>query len=158
MRGGRTKVSQYVRFTGLSGLSRAQNLLVGGKESIITVSGTVYKVHEFNATGTLEVAPFATLRNVEALVIAGGGGAGNFPCTGGGGAGGYRSFVVGENSGGGSSAGSPVTFASGSTYTVVVGAGGAVGSSGVDSSLVVPVGTSSGSSGTTVSSGSGSTI
>jgi hypothetical protein len=74
MRGGRTRVSQYVAIAGLSGLNRNQNLLAGGAESIITVSGVVYKVHTFTATGSLTVAPYASIGSVEYLVVAGGGG------------------------------------------------------------------------------------
>jgi predicted Rossmann-fold nucleotide-binding protein len=77
MRGGRTRVSQYVAIAGLSGLNRNQNLLAGGAESIITVSGVVYKVHTFTATGSLTVAPYASIGSVEYLVVAGGGGGGN---------------------------------------------------------------------------------
>jgi hypothetical protein len=69
--------------------------------------------------------------SVEYLVIAGGGGGGASAWTttgasgGGGGAGGYRCSVLGENSGGGASAESPLAVTAGTSYTVTIGAGGA---------------------------------
>lgn len=55
---------------------------------------------------------------------AGSGDAGPGAGHGGGGAGGYRCSVTGESSGGGSSAENKLSITSGSTYSVVVGAGG----------------------------------
>jgi hypothetical protein len=72
------------------------------------------------------------------LVIAGGGGGGNdVPnyAGGGGGAGGYRNSFSTEASGGGGSSEASLTFNSGTVYTVTVGAGGAVTTNGVDSSI-----------------------
>jgi len=82
------------------------------------------------------------------LVIAGGasGGiaTGSDPGAGGGGAGGYRNSFNSEASGGGSAAESNLTLASGTVYTITVGAGGATkvhtgsianGNSGVNSSI-----------------------
>ena len=78
----------------------------------------------FNASGNLTTAPYTTA--VQYVIVAGGGGGDTEGAgSGGGGGGGYRSSVPGESSGGGASAEplSPVT--GGSTYPVVVGAGGA---------------------------------
>jgi hypothetical protein len=72
------------------------------------------------------------------LVIAGGGGGGNDVIGysgGGGGAGGYRNSYSTEPSGGGGSSEASLTFNSGTVYTVTVGAGGAVSTNGVDSSI-----------------------
>ena len=63
---------------------------------------------------------------VNYLVIAGGG-AGGDSQGGGGGAGGYRNSVIGELTGGGGSAETPLTLVTSLTYTVTVGAGGAAG-------------------------------
>ena len=67
--------------------------------------------------------------NAEYLVVAGGGGlqtrAGYTGTYGGGGAGGYRSSVVGQPSGGGASAESLFALQPSTSYTVIVGAGGA---------------------------------
>lgn len=82
-----------------------------------------YWVHTFTSSGTF--TPTQNLSNVEYLVVAGGGGGGG----GGGGAGGYRSSVVGELSGGNSTAESRLSLTSGTNYTVTIGAGGA-GSAG----------------------------
>ena len=76
------------------------------------------------------------------LVIGGGGGGGgglsgdrgNGGGGSGGGAGGYRCSVTGETSGRGSTAEEPLYLPKG-TYTVVVGAGGAIGGQGQDSSI-----------------------
>lgn len=80
-----------------------------------------YWVHTFTASGTF--TPTASLSNVEYVVIGGGGGGGGAE-GGAGGAGGYRSSVVGESSGGGGSAESRLSLASGTNYTVTIGAGG----------------------------------
>jgi hypothetical protein len=78
-----------------------------------------YYVHTFTASGTF--TPTTNLSNVDYLVVAGGAGTG----AGGGGAGGYRSSVTGESSGGGASAEAKLSLASGTAYTVTIGAGGA---------------------------------
>ena len=69
--------------------------------------------------------------SLEYLVIAGGAGGGGAQAdgdgAGAGGAGGYRSSVVGQNSGGGSSAETQPTISVGEEYLVTVGAGGAGG-------------------------------
>ena len=84
-----------------------------------TTSGD-YTIHTFNSSGTFTIS--AGTGDVEYLVVAGaGGGAGLY---GAGGAGGYRSSVVGESSGGNSSAETVLNLSSGD-YTVTVGAGGA---------------------------------
>lgn len=66
---------------------------------------------------------------VDFLVIAGGGGSSR-DLGGGGGAGGYRNSYNNESSGGGGSSESALTFNSGTTYTITVGAGGAEVGSG----------------------------
>jgi hypothetical protein len=86
---------------------------------IITEDST-YWYHTFGASGAFTPKQALT---VEYVVIAGGGGGG---CGrgGGGGAGGYRSSVIGELSGGGASAESVLSVASGTPLTVTIGAGG----------------------------------
>jgi membrane-bound inhibitor of C-type lysozyme len=93
----------------------------------ITESGG-YRIHTFTSSGTFSVESGSS--EVEYVVVAGGG-AGGYEA--GGGAGGYRSSVVGESSGGGSSAESKLSVSSGS-YTVTVGAGG----SGIESANQSP--------------------
>ena len=85
----------------------------------ITQSGG-YTIHTFTASGT-----FVANRDmdVEYVVVAGGGG-GGFNLGGGGGGGGYRSSVTGESSGGGASAEPKLRVNSGTSYSIVVGAGG----------------------------------
>jgi len=85
----------------------------------ITTSGG-YTIHTFNSSGT-----FVANRNldVEYLVVAGGGG-GGAQHGGGGGAGGYRCSVTGESSGGGASAEQRLRVLTGTSYNVIVGAGG----------------------------------
>jgi len=83
--------------------------------------GRTYRAHQFTNVGnsTFTVQTVGSDPTVEYLVIAGGGGG----CVGGGGAGGYRSSVVGQLSGGNSTAESKITL-SAQGYTVLVGAGG----------------------------------
>jgi hypothetical protein len=74
--------------------------------------------------------------SLDFLVIAGGG-AGGFGFAneyggGGGGAGGYRNSFSTETSGGGGSSESTITFVSGVTYTITVGAGGTAGTNGTN--------------------------
>jgi hypothetical protein len=69
MRGGRTKVSQYV------GAGNRANILSGGTESYTQVGGVLYKVLTFTSTGTLTVSALGGI-NAEYLVVAGGGGGG----------------------------------------------------------------------------------
>ena len=89
---------------------------------------------------------------IEYIVVAGGGGGGGAVRGGGGGAGGYRSSVVGESSGGGSSSESTLTVSAGTTYTVIIGAGGNSGIYSTDN------GAAGGSSGSTSSFGSISSV
>ena len=97
----------------------------------ITTDGT-YWIHTFNST---DVFIPQTSLSCDYLVIAGGAG-GAYNAGGGGGAGGLRSTV--GATGGGGSLESKITAASGTAYTVTVGAGGAGGISsavyGVDGS------------------------
>lgn len=86
----------------------------------------------FRNSGLSVVNP--TPFDIDFLVI-GGGGAGGF--AGGGGAGGYRCSVTGENSGELTSAMPKLIGIRGITYTVTVGAGGAAGSNGNASEILV---------------------
>lgn len=90
--------------------------------SIIQTDGT-YWYHAFLASGTFTPAVGLTC---DYLVVAGGGAGGGSNGTsqssGGGGAGGYRATV--GTSGGGGSAESALSLASGTAYTVTIGAGG----------------------------------
>lgn len=107
------------------GADRVTGVSPAAEGGTITTAGG-YTIHTFNASGT-----FKANRNldVEYLVIAGGGG-GGMNAGGGGGAGGYRSSVIGQLSGGGASAESRLTVTSDTSYPVVIGAGGAGGTSG----------------------------
>lgn len=97
----------------------------------ITYDST-YFYHTFGASGTF--TPQQNLTDVDYLVIAGGGGGGDGNAnTGGGGAGGLRSTV--DVTGGGGTLESKISLASGTGYTVTVGAGGVGNSNGVDSSI-----------------------
>ena len=80
---------------------------------------------KFQRKGVWPKVPF----DVEYLVVAGGGG-GGFRRGGGGGAGGYRTSV--GTSGANSSAESALSVSPGIAYTVTVGNGGSVGTSGVN--------------------------
>lgn len=101
------------------------NLLAsGGTQSV--VNG--FAVHTFNASGNFSV--LSSPLTVEYIVMAGGGAGGpnaGFFAGAGGGGGGYRSSIAGQLSGGNASAESALTLSPGS-YTVTIGAGGAVNS------------------------------
>ena len=94
--------------------------ITGGDETTITENNVTYKVHTFTTTGILTVTSAENnLAHVEYLVLAGGGGGGgNNTYGGGGGAGGYRIGTVSLNV---------------ETYTINVGAGGAISTNGEDS-------------------------
>ena len=124
-----TSLSIAIRSGNLVAGSTVSLYGIGGPGSIAAkaVGGSVarvgdYWVHTFTSSGIF--SPLENLTNVEYLVVAGGGGSGPF-YSGGGGAGGYRCSVVGENSGGGASAETRLSFTAGTSHTVVVGAGGA---------------------------------
>jgi hypothetical protein len=80
--------------------------------------------------------------SIEYLVVAGGGGGGGISTEigsnigGGGGGGGYLSSIPGESSGGGNSSLQPLSLASLSPLTILVGGGGAVDSNGSDSAII----------------------
>lgn len=119
---------QHSSFT-LYGVGRRQGigrapLAVGG----YTTYDNGYWIHSFYGSGSF--TPFVDM-DVEYLVVAGGGGGGSLR-GGGGGAGGYRSSVVGELSGGNSSAESKLSLTASTNYSVVVGAGGTGGTSRSD--------------------------
>ena len=84
---------------------------------------------------SIETPQFIT---AEYLVVAGGGGGGQSyeKGGGGGGAGGYRNSYSTETSGGGGSTETPAQLIQGETYTITVGAGGAINSDGEDSSII----------------------
>jgi hypothetical protein len=101
----------------------------GGTITEPTIGGIPYRIHTYTTVGTFSftVSSIGTSNGlVEYLVIAGGGGAGDY---GAGGAGGYRCSVVGESSGGGVSA-EPRLAVSLGTNTVTVGGGGLGGAGG----------------------------
>ncbi len=104
----------------------------GGIESTITESGTTYKVHKFNSSGSLSCP---TSRSGDALIVGGGGGGG--VDMGGGGAGGGVVVL------------SSITIGSGST-SIVVGSGGSSDQPGASSSI-----TTSGSTYTALGGGDG---
>jgi hypothetical protein len=98
-----------------------------GGDTIMT-NGT-YWYHIFNSSGTF--TPQKAL-SCDYLVVAGGGGSGNGTSwNAGGGAGGLRSTVTAT--GGGGSLESALSLASGTGYTVTIGAGGAAGVNGSNS-------------------------
>jgi len=115
--------------------SAAPFLAFGGDTRLLwtnyvgTSSQTVYGVHQFTNTGSAVFTPLQNLKNVEYLII-GGGGAGGSPAgsdnggQSGGGAGGYRTSVTGAPSGGGASAETPTNLTAGVAVSVVVGTGG----------------------------------
>ena len=97
----------------------------GGTITEITVSGTVYEVHSYTATGSSTFTPPSGASNVEYLVVGGGGGGGNSTdrTGGGGGAGGVLS---------GSSYGVTVQ-----AYPVTVGTGGLANTAGSNSVFAI---------------------
>lgn len=103
-----------------------------GGDSVYT-DGT-YWYHIFRSSGTFTPTQALT---ADYLVVAGGGAAdisgGSGGRSGGGGAGGLRSTVTAT--GGGGSLESPASFANGTAYTITVGAGGAINTSGSNSSI-----------------------
>ena len=112
----------------LYGIKRGADGVTNGAATggtITTFGG--FTIHTFTSSGT-----FTANRNlnVEYLVIAGGGGgaSGADRVGGGGGAGGYRSSVSGEFSGSNNPAEPTVVVNAGTSYSVVIGAGGAAGS------------------------------
>jgi hypothetical protein len=88
----------------------------GGTITTTSVSGTTYKVHTFTTSGTFEITQGTN--DIEYLVIGGGRSGGGQ--SGGGGAGGYRTNVLGETSGGNSTAEAGLVLGIGS-YTATVG-------------------------------------
>lgn len=130
---------EYNRFVGYIGGKLASGTTITIKitewdettPGIIATGGTItdvgnYRIHTFTAGGSFVVSGLPSdvnYKSLEYLVIAGGGGGGQ-GSGGGGGAGGYRSSVVGEMSGGGANAESPLVAIL-KTYAVTIGAGGA---------------------------------
>jgi hypothetical protein len=108
----------------------------GGRTSYLAngsngTNGVRYFVERFTTVGTTSWIAPRGVTNVEYLVIAGGGGGagghGGAHGGGGGGAGGYRTNASGQSSGGGATAESAFAVTPGTSYTVVVGAGGTSG-------------------------------
>jgi hypothetical protein len=100
----------------------------------LNASALVSKLASSSLTGAgtlaADLTVTASVITVDYLVVAGGGGSGNFNnWNAGGGAGGYRCNVIGENSGGGSIAESALNLTMG-TYSLIVGSGGSPGSQG----------------------------
>lgn len=123
--------AQYSTFSlyGLAAVGTTPVIAPKASGGNITSDGT-YWIHTFNSTGTF--TPLQGL-SCDYLVVAGGGGAGSNATafnagTGGGGAGGLRSTVTAT--GGGGSLESALSVASGTAYTITVGAGGAGGVAG----------------------------
>ena len=85
---------------------------------------TVYSWTDTGATGSY--SQDVAQSDIDFLVIAGGGSAADNTPAGGGGAGGYRNSYGSEASGGGASSETALTFGASTTYTITVGAGGAV--------------------------------
>ena len=88
----------------------------GGTESTVTISGTTYKLHTFNSSGTLTCTASGT---AQVLVVGGGGAGGGTGTQIGGGGGGAGGFVYASS----------YSLVSSSPYTVTVGSGG-VGTNG----------------------------
>ena len=112
----------------------------------VVSSDASYWYHTFGMSGTFTPSQALTC---DYLVVAGGGSGGN-NAAGGGGAGGLRSTVTAT--GGGGSLESALSLTSGTSYTVTIGAGAAINSSGngnglVGSNSVFSTITSSGGSG-----------
>jgi hypothetical protein len=132
----------------------------------VTVTNTATTLAQYASAAAIRTAedawtlvPFSggasAPTSVEFLVIAGGAGGGGVNATGGGGgAGGYRSSVVGEDSGGGASAESAFSVTPSTTYTVTVGAGGAVSTNGSNSVFATITSTGGGSGGVNAGAGS----
>jgi hypothetical protein len=115
-------LKQYSTFTlyGVKAMRNAVGNKVKATGGTIAFDGT-FVTHTFNSTATF--TPTTNLL-VDYLVVAGGGGGGG-NLGGGGGAGGLRSTVTAT--GGGGSLESALSLASGTNYTVTIGAGGAAG-------------------------------
>jgi hypothetical protein len=130
--GGNASFVQYSTFSlyGVAALGTTPVIApkaTGG--DIIDYDGT-YWIHTFLSSGTFTPAVGLTC---DYLVVAGGGGGGaaQYEASGGGGAGGLRCTVTAT--GGGGSLESALTLNASTNYTVTVGAGGAVDSSGNNS-------------------------
>lgn len=100
----------------------------GGTVSTYTSGGKTYEVHKFTSSGTLSVTnPYGIGQALSAdyLLVAGGGG------------GGSRSGASGWGGGGGGGGviSGTASLATGTSYTIAVGAGGASGTNGGDSTF-----------------------
>ena len=84
------------------------------------------KLETFDGTDWRKINKIGGTSGVDYLIIAGGGGGGTNGGAGGG-AGGYRNSYNNETSGGGSSSEESLSLESGTTYTIVIGAGGVIG-------------------------------
>ena len=150
-------IDEYTDATGVDTSASTGELLdTGGYLGATSVTPTIthdadstgvdgdYTWYKWTGTGTGTYSQNAAQSNIDFLVVAGGGAGGQASSSagygrGGGGAGGLRTSY-GSTSGGGASAESKISFASGTTYTMTVGAGGTVvsqdkGNNGADSSI-----------------------
>ena len=150
-------IDEYEDATGVDTSASTGELLdTGGYLGATSVTPTIthdadstgvdgdYTWYKWTGTGTGTYSQNAAQSNIDFLVVAGGGAGGQASSSagygrGGGGAGGLRTSY-GSTSGGGASAESKISFASGTTYTMTVGAGGTVvstdkGNNGADSSI-----------------------
>lgn len=101
---------------------RQSMLATGGTSTVTAEGGRFFRVHRFDASGSLDVFRPGRIE----CVIVGGGGGGGFRVGGGGGAGGVWKYVAGE---GDNNLDDPLHLPVGS-YPVIVGAGGS-GSSAI---------------------------
>ena len=109
------EVQVYKDATGWVNIGNSFIQATGGTVNEYTQGSTVYKSHTFTSSGTFDVTSAPSGSTVETLVVGGGGAGGTYPLNGagGGGAGGLLegTFTVSTSPG---------------SYTITVGAGGAV--------------------------------
>jgi hypothetical protein len=126
-------VLQGFRNLGLGARPTKPHIVAVGGDIVsdVTISGNLYRVHIFNASGTFQVKSIGpTDGQVEYLIVGGGGGGGqqnsgnNYGGGGGGGGGGYRSNVAGQTSGRNTAAEAPFYVTPQTIYNIVVGNGG----------------------------------
>ena len=112
---------------GFTTLLTYTNASGGNTVSTYSSGGFNYKYHVFTGSGTFVVSAVGTSNLVDFLVLAGGGGGGKQHSPGGGGgSGGYRTSMLGETSGRGSSAESRLSV-SVASYSITIGGGGSGG-------------------------------
>ena len=109
------EVQVYKSATGWTNISDSFIQATGGTVNEYTQGSTVYRSHTFTSSGTFDVTSAPAGSSVETLVVGGGGGGGTYPLNGAGGGG-----------AGGLLEGTFTISASPGSYTITVGAGGAV--------------------------------